>query len=42
MNITNITQANAKDTISTLGFTNDQRKAYDDLIAFISLRITLT
>ncbi len=36
MNVTDITQANAKDTISTLGFTNDQRKAYDDLIAFIN------
>lgn len=35
MNITDISQAN-KDAISTLNFTNDQRKAYDDLIAFIN------
>lgn len=28
--------ANGKDPVSTLGFTNDQRKAYDELIAFIN------
>ena len=36
MNITTITQANGKDPVSTLGFTNDQRKAYDELIKFIN------
>ena len=36
MNITNLNQANGKDPVSTLGFTNDQRKAYDSLIEFIN------
>lgn len=36
MNVTNISQANGKDSVSTLGFTNDQRKAYDELIEFIN------
>lgn len=36
MNIIPITQANGKDAISTLNFTNDQRKAYDKLIDFIN------
>ena len=35
MNIT-INQANGKDPVSTLGFTDDQRKAYDDIISFIN------
>ena len=36
MNITNISQANCKDPISTLNFTNDQLNAYDGLIEFIN------
>ena len=31
MNVTHITQANGKDSVSTLDFTKDQRNAYDDL-----------
>uniref|UniRef100_A0AAU8MLN9 ATP dependent DNA helicase DDA n=1 Tax=Geladintestivirus 2 TaxID=3233134 RepID=A0AAU8MLN9_9CAUD len=36
MNITNVSLANGKDAITTLGFTKDQRKAYDDIISFIN------
>lgn len=36
MNITNISQANCKDPISTLNFTNDQLNAYNGLIEFIN------
>lgn len=36
MNINNVTMANGKDPVSTLGFTKDQRAAYDELIAFIN------
>lgn len=36
MNVTTITQANGKDPVSTLGFTDDQRKAYDNIISFIN------
>ena len=36
MNINKISQVNSKDTISIVGFTNDQRKAYDALIEFIN------
>lgn len=36
MNVTSISQANGKDPVSILGFTNDQRKAYDNLIEFIN------
>jgi GTPase SAR1 family protein len=36
MHVTTITQANGKDPVSTLGFTDDQRKAYDDIISFIN------
>lgn len=36
MNISSISKANCKDTISTLGFTIDQRKAYDSIIEFIN------
>ena len=32
MNITQISQANGKDPVSTLGFTDDQRNAYNGLI----------
>ena len=35
MNITQISQANGKDPVSTLGFTDDQRNAYNGLIEFI-------
>lgn len=35
MNITKISQANGKDPINLNGFTNDQRKAYVDIISFI-------
>ena len=36
MNITNISQANCKDSVSTLNFTNDQLNAYNGLIEFIN------
>lgn len=36
MNITGISQANGKDLVSTLGFTLDQRNAYNNLIDFIN------
>lgn len=36
MNITNISQANCKDPVSTLNFTNDQLNAYNGLIKFIN------
>lgn len=36
MNISSISKANCKDPISTLGFTIDQRKAYDSIIEFIN------
>lgn len=36
MNITNVSLANGKDTISTLDFTDDQYKAYTNLIKFIN------
>lgn len=36
MNITNISQANCKDPIFTLNFTNDQLNAYNGLIEFIN------
>ena len=36
MIINNVTMANGKDPVSTLGFTKDQRKAYDELIDFIN------
>ena len=36
MNITNISQANCKDPVSTLNFTNDQLNAYNGLIEFIN------
>lgn len=36
MDLNKFSQANTKDAVSTLGFTNDQRKAYDDLISFIN------
>lgn len=36
MNITSMSQANGKDAVSIAGFTNDQKKAYDDLIKFIN------
>ena len=36
MNIKPTSMANGKDPVSTLGFTDDQRKAYDELIEFIS------
>lgn len=36
MNITQISQANGKDPVSTLGFTDDQRNAYTGLIEFIN------
>lgn len=36
MNITGISQANGKDPVSTLGFTLDQRNAYNNLIDFIN------
>lgn len=35
MNINTISKANGKDPISILGFTDDQRKAYNTLIEFI-------
>lgn len=34
--LTNIKQANGKGNVITSGFTNDQRKAYDELIKFIN------
>ena len=36
MNITSISQANGKDPVSIMGFTDDQRKAYKSLIEFIN------
>lgn len=36
MNLTTVSQANTKDPISTLDFTMDQLKAYNDLIDFIN------
>lgn len=36
MNITSISQANGKDPVSIMGFTDDQRKAYESLIEFIN------
>ena len=36
MDLNKFSQANTKDAVSTLGFTNDQRKAYDDVISFIN------
>ena len=36
MNINQISQANGKDSISIIGFTDDQRKAYNNLIEFIN------
>lgn len=36
MNITTISQANCKDSVSTLNFTNDQLNAYNGLIEFIN------
>lgn len=36
MNVNIISQSNGKDPVSTLGFTDDQRAAYDDLIRFIN------
>lgn len=36
MNITEVSQANGKDPVSILGFTNDQMKAYEALIEFIN------
>lgn len=36
MNITDIKQASGKGVVSTLNFTNDQQKAYNDLISFIN------
>ena len=36
MNITKFSQANSRDSISTLGFTEDQQKAYNELIDFIA------
>ena len=36
MNITQISQANGKDPVSTLGFTDDQLNAYNGLIEFIN------
>ena len=36
MKIDNISQANGKDTVSILGFTDDQRNAYTALIEFIN------
>lgn len=36
MNITQISQANGKDPVSTLGFTDNQRNAYTGLIEFIN------
>lgn len=36
MNITKISQANCKDSVSTLNFTNDQLNAYNGLIEFIN------
>ena len=36
MNITSISQANGKDSVSISGFTNDQQKAYSSLIEFIN------
>lgn len=36
MNINKISQANGKDSISIIGFTDDQRKAYNNLIEFIN------
>lgn len=37
MNINQISQANGKDSISIIGFTDDQRKAYNNLIEFINV-----
>ena len=36
MNIISISQANGKDAVNIAGFTNDQMKAYHDLIEFIN------
>ena len=36
MNVTKFSQANSRDSVSTLGFTEDQQKAYFDLIDFIA------
>lgn len=36
MNVTQISQANGKDSVSTLGFTDDQMKAYTEIISFIN------
>lgn len=36
MNITSISQANGKDSVSIFGFTDDQQKAYSSLIEFIN------
>lgn len=36
MNLNTFSQANTKDAVSILGFTNDQKKTYDDLIKFIN------
>lgn len=36
MNLSNFSQANTKDAVSVLNFTDDQRKAYNDLISFIN------
>lgn len=36
MNINTVSQANSKDPVSILGFTDDQRKAYNTLIEFIN------
>lgn len=36
MNITSISQANGKDSVSISGFTDDQQKAYSSLIEFIN------
>ena len=40
MNITQISQANSKDSVSLLGFTNDQLNAYNSLIEFINAPYT--
>ena len=40
MNITQISQANGKDSVSLLGFTNDQLNAYNSLIEFINAPYT--
>lgn len=36
MNITSVSQANGKDLVNLMGFTNDQLKAYESLIEFIN------